>query len=86
MSTGAKDRRNPHPSGRKLGQALPWPGRHYHQRYGYPVEWALLAELAWRFEHIWWRHDGQLLAPLARRAYGWRKAAERRGSGMRDAS
>jgi hypothetical protein len=54
---------------------LPWPGRHYHRRYGYPVRWAILAELAWRLEH--WP-----LGTIAGRAYGWRKAMERRGAGQ----
>jgi hypothetical protein len=45
-------------------------GRTYHRRYGYPWRWAVLAEIAWRFEH-------SPFFPL--RAYRWRKAAERRG-------
>jgi hypothetical protein len=45
-------------------------GRTYHRRYGYPWHWAILAELAWRLEHV---------GPVKRQAYGWRKAAERRG-------
>jgi hypothetical protein len=35
-------------------------GRTYHRRYGYPWRWAILAELAWRFEHL----------PLGRLAVG----------------
>lgn len=48
-------------------------GRHYHRVYGYRWFWAILAELAWRVEHT-------PAGPVARAAYGWRKAAERRGS------
>lgn len=48
---------------------LPILGRTYRYRYGYPWRWAILAEVAWRIEH----------GPLVRRAYGWRKAAERAG-------
>lgn len=48
------------------------PGHTYHDVYGYPWRWALLAEVAWRMEH--WR---RLSPPWS---YGWRKAAERRGS------
>lgn len=55
-------------------------GRTYRYRYGYPWRWAVVAEIAWRFEHLPWRQDGQLLAPLARRAYALRHAAERRGA------
>lgn len=56
---------------------LPWPGRHYHRRYGYAVGWAILAELAWRLEHLPFSHDGQPFARLARRGYRWRKTFER---------
>jgi hypothetical protein len=59
---------------------LPVLGRTYRYRYGYPWRWALLAEVAWRLEHLPWSYDGQPLAPLSRRAYRWRKAAERRGA------
>lgn len=51
------------------------PGRTYHHRYGYPWPTAVVAEFWWRVEHM-------PLGPLARRAYGKRKAAERRGSPM----
>lgn len=56
-----------------------YPGRHYRRFYGYPLAWAILAELAWRLEHAPIRNDGQLLAPLARCAYRWRKTFERHG-------
>lgn len=52
----------------------------YQTRYGYPWRWAILAEIAWRIEHLPLSYDGQVFAPLARAAYGWRKDAERRGS------
>lgn len=64
--------------------SAPWPGRHYRRRYGYPIRWAILAELAWRLEHIgpWWaRYDGRPLAPLSRRGYRWCKHFERRAAG-----
>lgn len=52
---------------------LPVLGRAYRYRYGYPWPWAVVAEVAWRLEHA-------PFGPVARRAYAWRKAAERRGS------
>jgi hypothetical protein len=58
---------------------LPMLGRTYRSRYGYPWRWAVLAEIAWRLEHAPLRRDGQPFARLARRAYRWRKSAERRG-------
>jgi hypothetical protein len=50
-----------------------WPGRHYHRVYGYPVRWAVLAELAWRLEHCG-------VARMEHRGYAWRKRFERRAS------
>lgn len=60
----------------------------YRTRYGYPWRWAILAELAWRLEHLprWGEDDAGEHAWLGRignRAYRWRKGAERRGSGRR---
>jgi hypothetical protein len=52
----------------------------YRARYGYRWHWAILAELAWRLEHLPLRYEGQILAPLARAGYRWRKGAERRGA------
>jgi hypothetical protein len=49
------------------------PGRTYHRRYGYPWPIAITAEFWWRVEHL-------PLGPVARLAYGKRKAAERRGT------
>jgi hypothetical protein len=57
-----------------------YPGRHYRRVYGYPLKWAVLAELGWRLEHAPLSDEGQPLERLAANAYGWRKAAERRGS------
>jgi hypothetical protein len=56
------------------------PGRTYHRRYGYPWRWAILAEAAWRIEHLPWRLDGQPFALLARWGYRHRKQWERRGA------
>jgi len=50
---------------------IPWPGRHYRCVYGYPIRWAILAELAWRLEHCG-------AARIERWAYPRRKACERR--------
>lgn len=48
-----------------------YPGRHYRRRYGYPLRWAVLAELAWRVEH----------APIGSgTGYRWRKRFERKGA------
>jgi hypothetical protein len=58
------------------------PGHTYRTVYGYPWRHALSAEFWWRVEHLPWRYDGQLFAPLTRHAYGRRKAAERRGAGV----
>lgn len=55
----------------------------YQRRYGYPFGWALLAEVAWRIEHLPLSYEGEPLAPLARRGYRWRKWAERRGYAAR---
>jgi len=59
-----------------------WPGRHYRRRYGYPIRWAVLAELAWRIEHFpampWAREDRQ--SRLRMNGYRWRKHFERRAT------
>lgn len=59
-------------------------GRAYHRRYGYPWRWAILAEIAWRIEHVpfGWRREHGPLAWLARRGYTWRKTFERHGAGI----
>lgn len=49
---------------------MKWPGRHYHRVYGYPIRWAILAELAWRLEHWWPTGPG----------YRWRKSLERKAT------
>jgi len=53
----------------------------YRDRYGYPWRWAILATVAWRIEHLPFSFDGQILAPLARAGYRWRKHFERKGAG-----
>lgn len=52
----------------------------YHFRYGYPWRWAILAEFAWRIEHLPLRDEGQMFASFARAGYRWRKSAERHGA------
>lgn len=50
----------------------------YQWRYGYRFHDALRAEFWWRVEHLPLSYEGQVVAPLARRGYRRRKAAERR--------
>lgn len=51
----------------------------YRSRYRYRWPDALRSQWWWRLEHLPWRYDGQVFAPLSRVAYRRRKAAERRG-------
>jgi hypothetical protein len=44
-----------------------YPGRHYRRVYGYPLRWAVLAELSWRLEQA------------GSTGYRWRKHFERKG-------
>ena len=54
----------------------------YHDRYGYPMRGALVAEFWWRVEHLFWRHyrghDGGLFGAINGYGYTRRKRAERR--------
>lgn len=52
----------------------------YRYRYGYSWRWAILAELAWRIEHLpdYGREDRQ--SRLRLWGYRWRKHCERRGA------
>jgi hypothetical protein len=41
-------------------------GQTYRYRYGYPWRWAILAEVAWRLEHLGWARGGLgAVLPLA---------------------
>lgn len=51
---------------------MPLLGATYRYRYGYPWRWAILAEIAWRIEHM-------PLGPIARWGYVKRHQFERRG-------
>jgi hypothetical protein len=61
-------------------------GRQYHRVYGYPWRWAILAELAWRVEHMMHdrlsRDDAGMRLPrwIGRQGYAYRKRFERRGA------
>jgi hypothetical protein len=44
----------------------------YRSRYGYPLRWAVAAEIAWRVEHM----------PGGSWAYTWRKRFEHAGSNI----
>jgi hypothetical protein len=59
---------------------LPMLGRKYRYVYGYPWRYAILAELAWRIEHVPWRDEGQPFAKLAGWGYMRRKGFEQRGA------
>lgn len=62
---------------------LPIVGRTYRYRYGYPWHWAILAELAWRIEHlgVYRGGDGGVLGAIRRWGYAKRHHFERKGAG-----